>query len=179
MMADLGPLSNTYGPLKGWQWAAILGGGAGVFLFIRARNASNAATTSTALTPGTVGNPSAGGLNTIIEQMGPPSITVNVPGAPTALPVSKKKYPVATPKPALPKVTGTFPQVVKKATAFGKSMIKIGSVDKNGVYHGKNVSGGVPVYAYSTARGEYAQGAGVKSPNHDVFIPSQFSAYIA
>lgn len=172
-MADLGPLSDTYGPLKGWQWVAIVGGGVGIIWYLRRNAAANAAAT-TSVDPTKTGNPGTGGLSTIIEQMGPPSVVVNVPGNPKPSPTPNPTKPPVL-KPVNP---ASFPLTVLKNSALGKTMIKIGSYDKNGKYTGKQVKGGAPVYGLSTATGQFKQGPLAQAKGHDLYVPAQFASYI-
>ncbi len=101
-------------------------------------------------------------------------------GAPVATTVPTTKPSPAKPtKPKLPRVdSNDFPLVVAPDSAAAQAMEKIGTVGADGRYSGKNVTGGVPVYAQSPKTKGFAQGVAVHEPGHDIFVPRRFVAYV-
>lgn len=167
-----GPLSNTYAGLKGWQWAALVGTAAGVFVLLRSRAGAGAPTSglTTGSPAGTAASAGYQPLTTIVLQNGPPSQPI------TPNPTTKTTKPPA-PTPALPKVNAANYAQIMHGTP-GASWIKVGSQNAAGHYTGHNVSGGVPVYAYSPGLKEFFQGFSSHSGARDIYIPAKFKAYI-
>lgn len=170
-------LTNTYAGLKGWQWIAVIGAGGGLVLYLRSRSAAASSSASgdasgDASSPVPAGSENGNPITTIIEQQGAASTAA--PTAPTAPASSGTTTPTAT----LPKVNaGSWAQ--KLPGVPGPAWIKIGHVDASGKYSGSNVSGGVPVFAYSSGTHQFYQGwSGATAKNHDIYIPAQYAAYV-
>ena len=159
-------LTDTHAGLKGWQWIAVIGAGGGLLIYLRSRNAA-ASSSGTSTDPVPASSPNGNPITTIIEQQGAPSTSTGT----TTTGTTK----VST---ALPKVNaGSYAQRLPGVP--NASLIKIGHIDANGKYSGKNVSGGVPVYSYSSGGKTFSQGfTGSQDKNHDIYIPAQFKAYI-
>lgn len=144
------PLTNQYGALKGWQWAALTGSLLAVYLYVHKRQQDAAAAASS--TDTTAGTGDASGyapnqiLAPIIIQQGPGSTPVL--GKPVP-PIRPKPTPKKQPAPAQKVNAGNYPKTVAANSTLGAAMLKgaqVGTI-KNGRYVGKNSSSGAPVYA--------------------------------
>lgn len=141
------PLTEQYGALKGWQWAGLLGGVAGVFFYLRARNAGTKTATTAPVGSAldAYGNPIPGReiLAPIIIQNGGGSTGgggTNLPGPP------KPGPPKPQPTPPTKVNARDFSQSIAANSPTGKTLTSVGSV-QNGRYVGKNSTSGAPVYA--------------------------------
>lgn len=65
---------------------------------------------------------------------------------------------------------GAAPIAIAQDSPEGRTMIKIGGNNLAGVYHGRQVKGGAPVYGYSSAGRIFKQGLLAKQPGHDLFV---------
>lgn len=147
------PLTEQYGALKGWQWAAIIGGLGGAFLYLHAR--SKGAGSSTTATTGApigsavdaYGNPIPGReiLAPIIIQNGGGSTGGTTGTKPTPAP-PKPGPPKPQPNPSTKVNSKDFSQSIAANSPTGKTLTSVGSI-QNGKYVGKNTASGAPVYA--------------------------------
>lgn len=146
------PLTEQYGALKGWQWAAIIGGLGGAFLYLHARSkaAAGSGTATTGPPIGSAvdayGNPIPGReiLAPIIIQNGGGS-TSGGGTKPTPAP-PKPPAPKPQPSPSTKVNAKDFSQSIAANSPTGKTLTSVGSI-QNGKYVGKNSASGAPVYA--------------------------------
>ena len=174
-------LKMKAGPLPVWAWAGLGTAGVAGLLIVKKKKSMDQAMSAGSDTSGTV----PGGPSNLIPQAQPMPYTMggdtfvnttinNLP------PGGSTKVTKPPPKPtSLPAIDPTkSPSKILQFSPLGKTMIKIGCLDKAGHYSGKQVSGGVPVYGLSTAGKIFMQGALAKSPGHCLYIPAKFKAYI-
>lgn len=154
---DSGVFGQKYGPLKGWQWVAIVGGGGGIVWYIlKARQAAQGASSGTgALSADAAGPPLGyGSLQTLIIQQGAGSTASKKPNV-AKKPASKArtfqsssyKFPKAGHiDPATGRPVGSYyPATITPAKRGQKA--KLSTLGLSGSGTVKAPKTGAPIYA--------------------------------
>lgn len=155
-------LTRRFGPLAGWQWAAIAAALGGAYILWRRKQAANAAAsgttngTTTALdSTGSTGIGAAPAPVVIVQQPAQPTPTGPTTPAPSPKPVPRT---APTPKPAGPPAAlppalnwRQFAQDISGLSPQGGTLRTFARVE-NGRIVGGNVRNGAPVYALTTGK---------------------------
>lgn len=133
MALDASAFTKSYGPLKGWQWVTIIGGGGGIVWYLLKARKAAAPATDPSLTGDAAGPPlGTGSLTTIIVQQGQGS-------------TPKPGTPPGPPKPGgLPRLNShNFPEFLDAWGSNAANVVRLGTIGKPTAH----VTGGAPVYA--------------------------------
>lgn len=167
-----GGLTRQLGPLKVWQWIAVLGAGLGAFYIVRQRQAAAASSSQNAGgasdTSGLGPLPGLGSLEPVIIQQGPPSvgpINVNAPPPPTPAPPRSNSGTLAPP----PNITRLPGEVIAASLRTPQYGATAGYYLTN--FGGIEAVGGAPFWgSYLGLPAGARQGdAGVGTPSQRIF----------